>query len=356
LARVRLAVVGAGLIGRRHAALIAAADDAELAAIVDPAPAAAELARQLGAPLYTSLEGLLAAKRPDGIVLATPNALHVDQALACIAVGLPVLVEKPVAHTLDAGLALLKAAEAARAKVLVGHHRRHSAIMAKAVEVVGSGVLGRLVSVVGTALFYKAESEGYFDGPFAWRRSPGGGPILINLIHEVDNLRALAGEIVEVQAFTSSAARGFEVEDTAAVNFRFESGALGVFMLSDAAASDRSWEHTSGEDSLRYAAAHTDEDDCYLVSGTWGSLAVPTMRLQRYLQAADRSWHKPLAKSRIPLELADPLAAQMAHFCEVIRGRAEPRVTVRDGLQNLRVVDAIHEAARSGRSVRIAGA
>lgn len=76
------------------------------------------------------------------------------------------------------------------------------------------------------------------------------------------------------------------------------------------------------------------------------------MRLQRYASAADRSWHKGLTKSTIALEVVDPLARQIAHFADVIRGRAKPLVSVRDGLQNLRVVDAILEAAKTGRVVR----
>lgn len=349
-AQVRIAVAGAGLIGRRHIHFIARDAGCRLSAIVDPAPATAALAREHGATHFASLDELLARERPDGVVLATPNQLHVEQALACIAAKLPTLVEKPIAHTLDGGIAVCEAAEAAGVPVLVGHHRRHSAIMARAVEVVRSGELGRIVAYVGTALFYKAESEGYYDGANAWRREPGGGPILLNMIHEIDNARSLCGEIAAVQAFSSNATRGFAVEDTAAITLRFASGALGTFMLTDTGCSDRSWEHTAGEDP-RYAQAHTDDDDCYLIVGTAGSLAVPTMRLQRYAAVADRSWHKPFDKSVVALTPADPLERQVAHFAEVIRGRAAPVVTARDGLQNLRVVDAIVEAARTGRSV-----
>jgi len=348
--KVRIAVAGAGQIGKRHIGEIRNSEDGVLSAIVDPAPAAADVARAEGVSLHASLSELLAKDRPDGVVLATPNQLHVNQTLECIAAGLPTLVEKPVAHTLAGGIRLCQAAEAADVPILVGHHRRHSSIMAEAVEIVQRGALGKIVAVVGTALFYKAESEGYYDGAFSWRREPGGGPILLNMIHEIDNLRSLCGEIVAVQAFTSNATRRFPVEDTAAITLRFANGALGTFMLSDTAASDRSWEHTSGEDP-RYAKAHTDGDDCYLVVGTFGSLAIPTMRLQRYLKAEDQSWHKPLAKSVIELEVIDPLARQIAHFCDVIRGTAKPLVTARDGLQNLRVVDAIVEAARTGRVV-----
>ena len=345
--KVRIAVAGTGQIGKRHVEMILKGTECTLSALVDPAPAAADYARSLGVPLYRSLAEMLTHARPDGVVLATPNRMHVDQALECIAAKVPVLVEKPLGHTLDAAIRLCAAADAAKVPVLVGHHRRHSSIMAKAAEVIASGVLGKIVAVTGTVLFYKAENEGYFDGAYAWRREFGGGPILLNMIHEVDNLRSLCGEIVAVQAFTSNATRKHAVEDTAAIALRFASGALGTFLLSDTAASDRSWEHTSGEDP-RYAKAHTDEDDCYLVAGTFGSLAIPTMRLQRYPRAADQSWHRALEKSVIALAMADPLERQIAHFADVVRGKATPLVGVRDGLQNVRVVDAIVEAARTG--------
>ena len=349
-ANVRIAVAGAGQIGKRHIEMIHKNEHCELSAIVDPAPGAADYTRSLGVACYGSLAELFAKDRPDGVVLATPNQMHVDQTLECVTAKVPTLVEKPLAHTLEAGIKLCEAAEAAGVPVLVGHHRRHSSIMAKAVEVIASGVLGKIVAVMGSGLFYKAENEGYFDGAFAWRRQPGGGPILLNMIHEIGNLRSLCGEIVAVHAFTSNATRNFPVEDTAAIALRFANGALGTFILSDTAASDRSWEHASGEDP-RYAKAHTDEDDCYLVTGTFGSLAIPTMRLERYPTAADQSWHKALQKSVVPLEIVDPLERQMAHFADVIHGRAKPLVSARDGLQNLRVVDAIVEAARTGRVV-----
>jgi predicted dehydrogenase len=78
------------------------------------------------------------------------------------------------------------------------------------------------------------------------------------------------------------------------------------------------------------------------------------MRLLRYPSTADRSWHKALEKSVVPLSPADPLERQIAHFAEVIRGTAQPLVSARDGLANLRVVDAVVEAARTGRVVATA--
>jgi predicted dehydrogenase len=339
---VRLAVVGAGRIGTRHIEEIRAVPDAILSAVVDIGAAAALLAQEAGVPMYASLGELLARDRPDGIVLATPNALHAAQALACIDAGVPVLVEKPMAHTLADGERIRDAAERTNVPVLVGHHRRHSPILRTACEIIASGVLGRLVGAIGSAVFCKPDS--YF-AEAAWRREPGGGPILINMIHEVDNLRAMLGEIVVVQAFSSSAIRGFGVEDTVAISLRFGNGALGTFLLSDSGASAKSWEQTAQENAAY--AAYPDED-CYTIIGTQGSLGVPTMQVRCFEPGAEPSWNRPFATYRVAFERADPLALQIAHFVAVIRAEAKPLVTARDGVANLRVLEAIVEAARTG--------
>ena len=345
--KLKIAVAGAGLIGRTHIGLVQASRECELSGIVDPAPASAEVARAAGVPRYGTLSALFAARRPDGVILATPNQLHVQNALECIDAGVAALIEKPVADSVVEGLRLHDAAERAGARLLVGHHRLHSPLLATACAIVEQGKLGRLVAVMGSAMFYKP--NGYFDDA-PWRRQPGGGPILINMIHEIGNLRALCGEIVAVQAFASSATRGFPVEDTVAINLRFANGALGTFMLSDTAASARSWEQTSQEN--KSYPTYPDED-CYLIVGTDGSLAVPTMRLKTYISKEQRSWWKPFKTEVASVERADPLERQLAHFCAVIRREAKPRVTVKDGLANLRVTEAIAEAARSGQIVAV---
>jgi predicted dehydrogenase len=256
-------------------------------------------------------------------------------------------VEKPIGDSVEGATRLVQAAEAAGVALLTGHHRNYSPIMAKAREVVASGVLGPIVAVVGTALFYKPDR--YFDVG-GWRREPGGGPILLNLIHEVNNLQSLVGDVVRVQATTSNATRGFPVEDTAAMVFTFANGALGTFLLSDTAASARSWEQTALED-LSYPS-HPDED-AYHLAGTTGSLSVPTMRLKVF--PGVRSWWEPFETSTVALERSDPLANQVTHFAAVIRGEAEPICSGRDGLNTLRVVDAVVESARTGQPVDLTG-
>ena len=350
MTKTRIAVAGAGYIGQAHMGVAQNSTTCELSAIVDPSPAAVQVAAKAGVPLYKSIEELLAHQRPDGLVLATPNQLHVPQALQCIEAKLPILLEKPIATTVAEGEQLIKVVDATGARVLIGHHRAHSPIMAKAKEVVDSGKLGKLVAVMGSATFFKPDAY-YAEGP--WRREIGAGPILLNMIHEVHNLRMLCGDIVAVQAFSSHATRGFAVEDTVAINLRFASGVLGTFLLSDTAACPRSWEQTSQENK---AYTTYQDEDCYVITGTNGALSVPTMRLKTYPRPEDRSWWKAFEVGVVGMVRDDPLKHQMEHFAAVVRGEAEPLVSARDGLLNLRITEAIVQAAKTGQMVEISAA
>lgn len=170
---LRIAVAGAGAIGQAHIAAIGAQADCRLSAIVDPAPAARELAQRSGVPLWRDLGELIAHDRPDAVVLATPNRLHAPQAAQCMHARLPILLEKPVTSTVAEAQRLAALAERSGARVLVGHHRAHSPIMARAAALIAQGRLGRLVAVTGAALFYKPDA--YFEeGP--WRREAGAAP------------------------------------------------------------------------------------------------------------------------------------------------------------------------------------
>jgi predicted dehydrogenase len=347
MSKTRIAVAGAGYIGQAHMGVAQASATVTLSAVVDPSPAAQATADAAGVPLYASLAELFAKDKPDGVVLATPNPLHVPHAMQCMAAKVPMLLEKPIAQTVAEAESLVKAAEEAKATILIGHHRAHSPIMIKAKVVVDSGVLGRIVGVMGSATFVKPDH--YFaDAP--WRRELGAGPILLNMIHEVHNLRMLCGEIVAVQAFTSHAVRSFAVEDTVSISLRFASGALGTFFLSDTAACAKSWEQTSQENK---AYPSYDDEDCYTVCGTNGSLSVPTMRLKTYPRAEDRSWWKPFEVGVVGMVRDDPIKHQMEHFGAVVRGEVPPLVSARDGLANLRVTEAIVEAAKAGRTIEL---
>jgi predicted dehydrogenase len=347
MAHVRIAVAGVGIIGIRHVEEIDANPHAALAAIVDPFPAAAEIAAKYSVPIYQSLAEMFEKDKPDGVILATPNKMHVGGGLECVAAGVPVIVEKPIGDTVEDATRLVEAGEAAGVPVLTGHHRNYSPIMAKGRAIIESGALGDIVGVVGTALFYKPDD--YYDVSGGWRRQPGGGPILLNLIHEVNSLLSLVGEITEVYAKSSSATRNFPVEDTSAMIFTFANGALGTFLLSDTAASPRSWEQTSQENK---SYDSFDDEDAYHIAGTKGSLSIPTMRLKVYEGKA--SWWEPLTSSTVDVDRSDPLAHQIEHFVDVINGKAQPICSARDGLNTLKVVDAVVESARMGKPVPLA--
>ncbi|WP_109477119.1 Gfo/Idh/MocA family oxidoreductase [Paraburkholderia sp. C35] len=347
MSKTRIAVAGAGYIGREHIRVVQASSSCELAAVVDPSEVAAGIAAEARVPHFRSLDELFASERPDGVVLATPNQLHVEHAIQCMQSGVPVLLEKPVAPTVEEAERLVAMADELDAKILIGHHRAHSPIMARAKALIDEGRIGAIVGVMGSAMFFKPDHY-YVEAP--WRKEPGAGPILLNMIHEVHNLRMLCGDVIAVQAFSSNATRGFRVEDTVAISLRFKSGALGTFLLSDTAASARSWEQTSGENKAYPSYA---DEDCYTIAGTFGSLAIPTMRIKTYAKAEDRSWWKPFDVSVADVTRDDPLMHQMEHFGQVVRGEAKPIVTARDGLQNLRVTEAIVLAARTGSAVEI---
>src|SRR6478752_6268095 len=93
---VRILVAGVGMIGRAHVDRILGEPGATLAGLVDPAPEAAEMAGRLGVPHFTDLAVAIASVEPDGVVIATPNALHVPNGLTAMAAGIPMLLEKPL--------------------------------------------------------------------------------------------------------------------------------------------------------------------------------------------------------------------------------------------------------------------
>jgi predicted dehydrogenase len=346
MAPVRIAVIGAGLIGRTHIGVLRSHHpDYTLAGVADPAPAAKQEAEKLGYACYATIDELLDKAKPEGAIVAVPNQTHVSAGLACVERKIPVLIEKPFADSVEEALRLVAAAESAGVATLTGHHRRHNPIMRKAVEIVRGGGLGRVVAA--QALYLSHKPKGYHD--LAWRREPGGGPVLINAIHDIDCLRMLLGNITTVQAVASNAVRGFAVEDTAAAVLAFENGALGTLLCSDTASSPWSWEWGSRENpSFPY-----DSENCFLLSGTRGSLALPTL-VHRWHEPGEESWHKPLTMRRHHVAPADAYHEQMANFAAVIRGTERPVLSGREGTMTLATTLAITRSAATGAPVRVA--
>lgn len=334
-------LIGAGAIGRTHIDRIGRDPGLVLAGIADPTDAGRQLAEHLGVPWAADHRSLLERTRPQGAVVATPNASHVDVATDCLEHGVAALVEKPVADTVADAQRLVDAQARTGVPVLVGHHRRHNPINRRARQIVAEGRLGRLVSANVMASFYKPEA--YFDA--AWRRQPGGGPVLINLIHEIDMLRFLCGEIVSVQALSSNAVRGFAVEDTAAAVLRFANGALGTVVLSDTAAAPWCWDFCAGEQE-QYPRQDVQS---HFIAGTHGSLSLPDLALWHY--RGERHWHAEITREQTRVHRQDPYSAQLRHFAAVIQGLEAPLCDAADGQRTLQATLAVLEAAQSGGAI-----
>ncbi|MGI9449388.1 MAG: Gfo/Idh/MocA family protein, partial [Geminicoccaceae bacterium] len=317
MTKTRIALIGAGLIGREHAALIGKHPEAELVAIADVSVDGRHYADSIGVPYFKSYEDMLDQTKPDGAIVALPNSLHLPAGLACIGRGVPSLIEKPIADTMDAALQLATAAETSGVAMLIGHQRRHSPDIKEARRALQDGLIGDLVSVNGMWLADKPDD--YFDA--AWRRQAGGGPLLINLIHDLDCLRYICGEIDSIKAFASNAVRGFHVEDSASLILRFENGALGTFSISDAVASPYTWDMASGQ-ALYFP--HQPEN-CYVFGGRAGTLAVPGMNLWRHAREGEH-WQHPFVRHHLPLDGSRAYVNQLTHFLAVIRDEAAPVV------------------------------
>jgi predicted dehydrogenase len=188
----------------------------------------------------------------------------------------------------------------------------------------------------------------YYDTE--WRtKQPGGGPILINLVHDLDTLRYVCGEIKQVYAHASSATRGLEVEDSVSVSLTFQNGAVGSILASDGTAAPWSYEATTQENPYYFHAA----ENCYYFLGNSGSLAFPKMEIWNYADEKRFGWQHVMKKSVREVMLADPLTAQLRHFCDVVRGSQSPVVDTRDAARSLTVALAVLESSVTNRPVEL---
>ena len=214
-------------------------------ALCDMDPAKEKMAAELGTKYYRDHREMMDREKPDGVVVSVPNEMHEAVGLECAERGIHVFMEKPITTTLESADRLIAGARKHKVKLLCGHHRRFNPKINAVRDAIRSGELGSLVGVNVFWCMYKP-SEYFVAGE--WRRRKGGGPILINTIHEIDNLRYVCGEISRVYAEVSNKTRGFEVEDTVSVSVRFKDGALASILMSDAAPSLWGYESNLGRE------------------------------------------------------------------------------------------------------------
>ena len=334
---VRLGIVGVGAIGRRHLQLASLESQCRVVALADPAPEVAAIAKEAGIPHFASHGAMLNSDPPDGVIVAAPTQLHAPIGLDLARKNLPILIEKPFTDTLEAGLELVSTAAESGVPICVGHHRRFDPAVAAAHEILAANRIGRLIGVSGIWAARKPDS--YYG--VEWRRESGGGPVLINMIHDIDMLRHCCGDVGTVYAETTPSERGFPVEDGGAILLRFASGALATISFSDAAPSPWGWERATADN----PAIPPSGENCFRFFGSSGSFEFPRIRLWRNEAGGEPCWSRGILPERHPVGPRAALSEQLRNFCNVVRGRESPVVGPEDALATLAVALAVHESA-----------
>ncbi|TKA26185.1 hypothetical protein B0A50_04682 [Salinomyces thailandicus] len=347
-----IAIIGTGVIGPRHAQSVVNCTATTLLCLVDPNPSAIQAANKFQTPLHSSIEDMIqAGPRPDAAIVCTPNKTHVAISQTLLKAGIHVLVEKPLSTTVPSGRELVSTAKLTGKHLLVGHHRRFNPYVTATKQALLAHQIGTPIAISGLWATYKPRE--YFQPPTEWHAQAGdGGPILINLIHEVDLLQYLLGPITRVhaeQTLSQRRGRGHTAEEGAAILLRFASGVVGTFILSDAVPSPHTFEQGTGENPLFPQSGR----DFYRIFGSEGTLSVGDMRVWRYGEGVEKSWRSGLEGVEVAVGGEVPFDEQVAHFARVVRGAEEPRCTGEDGLSALVVCEAVKRAMDSGVAVDI---
>ncbi|WP_173912893.1 Gfo/Idh/MocA family protein [Acinetobacter sp. Marseille-Q1618] len=340
----KIAIIGAGVMGKKHAQTIVQHPLAELVAVSDPFSDA--MAQEFDVPNYKDLEDLFKNQNIDGVIIANPNRFHVSTAITCMQYGIACLLEKPLALNTNEAMQLIAEQNKLNVPILIGHHRRHNPIIQQAKEILDQGTLGKINTF--NALWSVYKPDHYFD--IEWHRKAGAGVLAINLVHDLDLMRFLNGEIESVQAMTSNNNRHLEVEDTISILVRFKNSALGTLLASDAAVSPWGWDQNTEENKNSFATS-PDQDCCY-ISGTEGALSVPNLEYWNYPENTDKSWAVKLLKNKVePNKQEDVYIRQLSHFIEVIDGNVDPISSPQDAIKNIQLLECIEQAAKEQRTV-----
>ena len=296
---MKIGVIGVGVMGSNHARVLSEMAGVTLVGVADPDRTQRDLVgRTLGCAVFADLEALVASG-VEAVTIAAPTHLHHDLALACIGRGLHVLVEKPIAPTVEEGRAIVAAAGCAGVTLMVGHVERFN----PAVESIKRAIKGQdILSIAITRV-----------GPFPPRMSNVG--VVIDLaVHDIDLIRWFTdSEIAEIQPQLSSAVA--EREDIALLQFRTESGVLAHI-------------NTNWLTPFKARTIHVATRDKYLI----GDLLT--------LQVTECFGFQPdgsYSMRHLSVGYAEPLRAELRAFVDAVRNGRAPPVTGEEGVASLEV-------------------
>ena len=339
---VNIGLVGAGSIGVRHIQAIDKVDEISLVAIADPSPVAAEIGEVRSIPVYADAESMFQAGGIDAVIIATPTEKHHKIVMVALTHRLTVLVEKPIAATVEEARDITRFANEQGCHVLVGHQRRYYPCTEKARDIIQSGQLGTLIAVIGQWTVRK-------DDPYyapQWRREIEAGPILTNLIHEIDLLRFICGDIATVSAEITHHDQKFAKEDAVAITMKFANSAIGSFVLSDRTPTPWTWEMALGENSKFPKSGQ----NAIRFMGTKGALEFPNLVLWSHSDS-EGNWQDEIQSEVIEMPFVDAYEEQCQHLCAVVQGTQMPIIDAENGTRSLDATLAAVRAATEGTRV-----
>ena len=234
---LKIALVGCGRIAQRHAELLGGkmVAGAALAGVCDIVPEKARaLGEKYGVPHFTDMRELMEKTAPDAVSVLTESGNHAKHVVALAAYKKHVIVEKPMALTLDDADAMIKACAEAGVKLFVVKQNRFNVPVVKLRRALEAGRFGKLV--LGTVRVRWCREQKYYDQD-KWRGTWAldGGVLANQASHHVDLLEWMMGDVDGVYAMSATALVKIETEDTAVVSLRFRNGALGVIEATTAA-------------------------------------------------------------------------------------------------------------------------
>ncbi|MDQ3704692.1 MAG: Gfo/Idh/MocA family oxidoreductase [Chloroflexota bacterium] len=326
----KLAVIGAGSMGRNHLRVLNDLESVDLVGVADADVATAErVARRFHIAAYGSYADLLDKERPDGVVVAVPTVLHREVTLAAIARGVHVLVEKPIAFTVAEGQEMIEAARQAGVILTVGHIERYNPAILELHKRLREQQLGRVFQMNARRL-----------GPFPPRVRDVG--VVIDLAtHDVDIMRFLSGsEVVRVQAETARRIHT-EHEDLLSGLLRFGNDSIGVLDINWLTPTKIRELMITGERGAFQVNYLTQ--DLYFYENNYAKTDWDTISNIEGVSEGDMV--------RLRIEKTEPLRVELDRFARAIRGEEVSIVSGEDGLHALHVATKIVQSGLEGRAI-----
>jgi predicted dehydrogenase len=337
---LRFALVGCGRIAKRHAELLGHGQiaGAQLAAVCDlVADKAGRLAAPFGVPVYTDMHEMCRRERFDVLIVLTESGNHARHVVELAQYGRHIVVEKPMALTLDDADSMVRACDAQGIKLFVVKQNRFNVPVRKLREAVEAGRFGRMV--LGTVRVRWCRPQSYYDQD-AWRGTWAldGGVLANQASHHVDLLEWMMGDVESVFAKCTTALARIEAEDTAVVLLKFRSGALGVIEATTA---------TRPRD-LEGSISLLGEGGTVEIGG----FAVNEMRVWQFGEPRPGD-EEVLARYSVnpPSVYGFGHQAYYDHVVECITHDRRQLVDGLEGRRSLELISAIYESAETGREV-----